>query len=301
MSSLQRHHHFRWDLISPDDRLAKLEARIVSLLLETKIKDEARDSSVAFELKHQAGVAQCGRILAAKRDLDLELAAAGALLHDIYVIVTGSYEDHARRGGPIADELLDQTGSYQPAEKGIVGRIVTNHSDKHIISDDAYIEFGKDADVLDCMLYPDALDEYLLVKPLDKVKCYFARAQSIWAELGIPIPPAFKMLDNYKNDEWLVGTRSLSGNEAQCLVKAALCNPNIHPFAVRKEPSGKSYRVYAPQALAEALPTAQVTAEPEDSLFEGLQGGEMALIWPGIKKHQILDEDSAKSRGIIER
>lgn len=301
MRSLQRHHHFRGDLIPPDDRLAKLEARIVSLLLETKVADEARDSSIAFELKHQAGVAQCGRILATKRDLDVELAAAGALLHDIYVIVTGSYEDHARRGGPIADELLDQTGNYQPTERDIIRRIVTNHSDKHIVSDDAYVEFGKDADVLDCMLYPDALDEYLLVKPLEKVKCYLARAQSIWAELGIPVPPAFKMLDDYRSDEWLVGTYSVSDNEARRLVKAVLCDDNIHPFAVRKEPSGESYRVYTPLASAEALPMAQLSDESEDSLLEGIQAGEMALIWPGIKRHQILDEDSAKNRGIVER
>lgn len=188
LQPLQRHHHFRKDLITPTDRLAKLEAHVVSMLQETHVGDDERDSSIAFELKHQAGVIQCGRILAAKRSLDVDLAAAGALLHDIYVIVTGSYEDHARRGGPIAGDILDQVGPYSSAEKNIIDRIVINHSDKHVTSDDIYAEFGKDADVLDCFQYPDALDEYLLVKPLTRVKSYFRRAQDIWVDLGIPVP-----------------------------------------------------------------------------------------------------------------
>ena len=300
MQPLQRHHHFRKDLIPPTDRLAKLEAQVVSMLLETQVGDDKRDSSVAFELKHQAGVIQCGRILAAKRNLDVDLAAAGALLHDIYVIVTGSYEDHAHRGGPIAGDILDQVGPYSPAEKDIIDRIVTNHSDKHITSDDIYAEFGKDADVLDCFQYPDALDEYLMVKPLSKVKSYFERAENIWTDLGIPVPPAFKMLQDYTDDAWLVGSYTMPVDETHQIIDGALCNPNTHPFAIRKE-SDNSYRMYVAHTHNPTVPE----RSPRRSRFpdpfpQGIGNDNVMLIWPGIGRYQLLDKESAKQRGIAE-
>jgi uncharacterized protein len=298
MEQLQRHHHFRTDLISSSDRLASLEARVVSLLTSSNVPDSKRDSSIAFELKHQAGVAQCGRILAAKRGLDVELATAGALLHDIYVIVTGSYEDHARRGGPIANDLLDQTGSYQPDEKAIIDRIIVNHSDKHIFTSDAYTEFGKDADVLDCFLYPDALDEYLLVKPLAKAKQYFARAKSIWADLGVPVPAAFNMLDDYVPGGWLYPEGAVSLKTAAQLLMDAMADVQMHPFALIMEDSG-SCIVYASDA-SYLHATSGSSGKTDQVWPEELQIGQVALFWPGLAKYEILSKADAIERGIIQ-
>src|SRR5687768_3226313 len=148
MHKISRHHHFIVDDIPVSDRVARVEARLVDTLIHSEVADERRDSSLAFELKHSAGVVQCGRILAQKRGLDLEISAVGALLHDIYVIKTGSYRDHARRGEEYGREILRAVGGFSHAETERIVEIIVNHSDKHLISPNPYVEFGKDADIL---------------------------------------------------------------------------------------------------------------------------------------------------------
>src|ERR1700734_3225605 len=72
-----------------------LEMKVVELLRTSQVPDSARDSSIAFELKHSSAVVQFARLLARQRNLPVDVCAAGAVLHDIFVIVSGSYTDHA--------------------------------------------------------------------------------------------------------------------------------------------------------------------------------------------------------------
>jgi hypothetical protein len=206
MRTIRDFHHYRAHEIPSDDRISRLELRVVDLLQSSTLTESERDSSVAFELKHSSATTQLARLLAHKRHLQEEACAAGALLHDIYVIVQGKYKDHARLGEPIACELLKDAGFGNPTENKKIIDIIVNHSDKHLFSDDPYIEFGKDADVLDCFLYPNAVEYYLRHKPLSHMFHYLSRAKTIWSDLGISsFPNYLTLLDSYEPN-WLAET-----------------------------------------------------------------------------------------------
>lgn len=197
MELVKHHHHFRKELIDPSDRVALCERYIIDVLLTTTLPDSKRESSIAWELKHHSGVTQMARLLARKRGLPLDTCTLGAMLHDVYVIVHGSYTNHAHLGAPIATQILGEIGGFNSEETDQVFRVVYDHSDKHIWSDDPFKEFGKDADILDIFLYPGPYAEYLLIKPLPILYNYLARAKKIWAELGLPVDPRYDLLKNY--------------------------------------------------------------------------------------------------------
>lgn len=199
MEMLREHHHYKKELIRPSDRVARYERYVIDLLLNSSLPDENSESSIAFELKHHSGTCQLGRILARKRGLPIDVCAVGMLLHDIYVILNGKYEDHAHLGAPIAKQIVTEIGGFNNSEIDQIAKIVYHHSEKDIYSDDPLIEFGKDADILDCFLYPDPFRDYLIHKPLELLNNYLARAKKVWHELGIIEDPAFQLLKNYKS------------------------------------------------------------------------------------------------------
>jgi hypothetical protein len=194
---LEEYHHFKTELIDPRDRVARCERYITDLLLASQIPDSQRDSSICWELKHQATTLQFAKILAAKRRLSVDICAIGLMLHDIYSVVHGKYENHARLGAPIAIEILRKINGFSEEELDQIWRIVYNHSDKQISTQDPYQEIGKDVDVLDCFLYEGAFDYYLGNKPLPVFREYLRRAKNVWRELGLPIDPRFDLLDGY--------------------------------------------------------------------------------------------------------
>lgn len=172
-------HHFVGDGLS---RSELVQQWLVRTLLSSQVLNEKRESSVEWELKHSSGVIQIARILADKRDLDIEMAEVAACLHDIYVITNGSYKDHARLGASIARKILEQMGSFKKNEMDIIAEAVGNHSDKHIYSDKPYVELVKDADALDCFLYGDHIYDD---KPDETKRHYLKRIISIRRELGL--------------------------------------------------------------------------------------------------------------------
>jgi hypothetical protein len=243
MRALADYHHFRADAIPARDRVARCERRVIDLLLSSQsLPDTARESSIAFELKHHHSVAQLGRILARKRGLPLDVCTVGALLHDIYVIQHGGYTDHAHLGAPLALSILRDIGGFTGHELEQVHSVVFNHSDKHVWSADSLAEFGKDADVLDCFLYPGAFDYYLRHKSLGSFAEYLKRATNVWHELGIPSDPRFRLLEGF-TDGWFtrrvsvtawLGLHTLATLEALAALgaEAPACPP---PFAVKSQ------------------------------------------------------------------
>ena len=213
MRPLRPYHHFRNDRIEASDRVAKCERLVVDKLLGSSLPDSRRESSVAWELKHEAGVAQMARLLARKRGLAVDLCTVGGILHDIYVIVEGKYEDHAHRGAPIAKAILDEIGLFSEEETARILKVVYHHSDKHIWTSDGFAELGKDADTLDCLLYPDALQYYLGNKRLEIFRHYLKRAQRLWDEFNLPQEPALALLDNY-GPQWFQRIAAWPGNDA---------------------------------------------------------------------------------------
>jgi hypothetical protein len=168
------------------------------------------------------------------------------LLHDIHVIQHGSYADHAHLGAPLALEILRDIGGFSSSELEQVHTIVFHHSDKHIWSADPLAEFGKDADVLDCFLYPGAFDYYLRHKSLASFAAYLKRAQGVWAELSIPPDPRFAILDGFAPG-WLQRDRTLNYEQATTTLTALelLAEPSHPtcppPFAVRRSGSATTF------------------------------------------------------------
>lgn len=183
------HHHYKGDRLS---RSEKIERKVVELLLTSKLLDSQRESSIVWELKHSSGCLQIAKILAEKRNLDVELAEVAAVLHDIYVIIHGKYKDHAKLGAPIAEKLLQEIGGFSSKEIEIITLAITHHSEKDIYSDNPYIELIKDTDVFDCSLYKGAEGEYRLTKKEPLFQEYIKRIKKIRQELGLPVQSIFR-------------------------------------------------------------------------------------------------------------
>jgi len=86
-------------------------------------------------------------MLADKRGLDSELATMIGLLHDIYPLLTGDTENHAKNGSILAREILTDLDIVDDEELDIICTAVKYHSKKRAVHDE-YSELAKDADVL---------------------------------------------------------------------------------------------------------------------------------------------------------
>lgn len=184
--------HFKGDDMT---RAEIMERMVVETILKSKMPDEKRAWSKTFELKHSSSVAQMGRILAQKRGLDSDLAAVICAMHDIYVFSTGRVTDHAHKGAPIAEKMLKKTKKFAPAEIKLITTAIYNHSDKHKVSKNPYVELVKDADVFDCSLYDGVHDAYIYEKSKATCKTYFARVKAIRKELGLPKDAQWDVLE----------------------------------------------------------------------------------------------------------
>lgn len=301
MDELADYHHFRRGAVPRADRVARCEQRVVELLLESELTEDQRESSLAFELKHHHSVAQFARILARKRGLSIDACTVGALLHDIYVAVEGRYADHAHLGLPIAEGVLDEIGGFSGEERSMVGRIVFHHSDKHLWSDDPFVEFGKDADVLDCFLYPGAFGFYLRHKKLDVFQHYLARAKAVWAEIGMPADPRFEILDGYSG-EWFERLDPFLKAEAPARVGALLSQNGAKPVppllvdvvddtvevAISRSGSGERPSEHR---SAPADPTAEGVAS---RLIQVAAGGDGVLVWPVLQSFERVARDASR-------
>ena len=189
MSDYQDFHHYKGDNLTPAE---KVERRVVELLLESQITDSERESSVAFELKHSSGCCQIARILAQKRGLDVTISETASLMHDIAVIITGSYSDHAKAGAPLARKILEEVSGFSEEHIDAITNAIAHHSEKEVYSNDPYVELVKDVDVFDCSLYRGAEGYYRLHKPDHIVAEYVKRIQRVREELGLPDKPIFR-------------------------------------------------------------------------------------------------------------
>lgn len=176
------YHHFKGNYLTSSE---KVEKKVVELLLNSKIPDSKRESSIIFELKHSSECVQIARILAQKRNLNISLAESIAALHDIYVIVNGIYKNHAELGAPIAKGIMKKIGGFSAKEIKIISDAVAHHSEKDIYTENSYIELIKDADVFTCSLYKNAEDEYRLSKSDSLFQEYSNRVKKVRKELGL--------------------------------------------------------------------------------------------------------------------
>ena len=177
------YHHLKGKNVT---RAELIEREMIRIILKSKMPDAERSWSKTFELKHTSAVTQIGRILAQKRGLDSTLAAIMCAMHDIYVFTTGRAAEHAHKGAPIAVALLKKTKRFTPKEIKLIASAIYNHTDKHIVSKNPYVELVKDADVLDCGLYDGVHDAYVYEKSPANCRAYFKRIKKVRKELGLP-------------------------------------------------------------------------------------------------------------------
>jgi HD superfamily phosphodiesterase len=171
------------------NRSEKIQAKVMDMLLKSRIPQDKRESSVQWELRHFSGVIQFARMLAQKRDINEELAEVSAALHDMAVITNGSYTNHAEIGGNMARKLLQKSNNFSESEIEKIVAAVSSHSDKHVYSNDPLSELVKDSDTIDVFLYGDKIYDY---KKEDVLIHYYKRVISIRKELNLPERQYFK-------------------------------------------------------------------------------------------------------------
>jgi hypothetical protein len=312
------YHHFRADAVRVDDRVARCEEHVVQLLLKSQLTEAQRDSSVVFELKHHHSTAQFARVLARQRGLPVDACTVGALLHDVYVMTEGRYADHAHLGAPIALKIMDELGGFSADEHSMVERIVFHHSDKHLRSADPFVEFGKDADVLDCFLYPGAFGFYLRHKPLAVFSHYLDRAKNVWRQVGMPEDVRFSILDTYA-DGWMDTRSDFVTERASSAISGLLCRSGPVPpppflLAIQAAGSivialntmsweahleahanfGKSSRLSVQQAMgleAAQRPDADTNEANTKVLLEAARStGMPVIVWPALDAYEALED-----------
>jgi hypothetical protein len=296
---IEPYHHYSTERHGERLPIEALEEEVVQLLLSSDVPDARRDSSISFELKHSSGVLQFARVMARKRHLPVDVCAAGALLHDVFVIVSGSYQDHAHRGAPIARRMIEGTGGFTDQQIKSAETIVYDHSDKHIVSADPFAEFGKDVDVLDSFLYPGAFDWYLANKPLDVFQHYLVRARSVWSDLGLAPDPGFALLDGYSGN-WLDAAVDIDVDDR---VHPTALPADTPPFLITSERGiaeawystdswrrleGKGSRVRNP--VVERLKEA---ARAILALSHIREPGLATMVWPAIARYEIIPKSSS--------
>ncbi len=186
---LKDFHHYKGDALSPAE---KVERKVIEMISSSKISDAEREDSATFEFMHASGCMQIGRLLAQKRNLEVDIASIACMLHDIFVIVNGTYKNHGVEGAPVARQILEEVGGFSEDQVNTITQAVAHHSEKEVYSNDPYTELVKDVDVFDCSLYRNAEGFYRLHKSEDIFKEYVKRIKKVRAELGLKPEETFR-------------------------------------------------------------------------------------------------------------
>lgn len=157
-----------------------METRIKQVRAEVdRLIRELHPDNERFFYSHLHGVSHYCTLLAFRRNLNVEIATICGMVHDIYPLYTGVFEDHARKGVPYVKSLLESLNIFTDREIQLVTQAVYRHSDKKSI-DEPYDELLKDADVMyHCLYDPD--------DPIREKE--FERYKGILRELGCTVMP----------------------------------------------------------------------------------------------------------------
>ena len=117
-----------------------------------KLIAEFQSHNARYFFNHLYSVSEYCALLALRRGLDPELAAASGMLHDIYQVTAGSIEQHAVLGAEVAEGVLLATGLYEKDEIAVITTAISRHSKKRKLHD-SYDELLKDADVMSHCFY----------------------------------------------------------------------------------------------------------------------------------------------------
>ncbi len=137
--------------------------KILNILLDeiTQMEDFERDQPLTWSMKHMFSCSQISKLIAASRKLDIEIAGITGAIHDLFLIRTGIFEDHAPKGGPLVIDFLNKFNQTYGEEYGylsekeieIIYQATILHTDKTNYTKDEIVELTKDADALDRFLH----------------------------------------------------------------------------------------------------------------------------------------------------
>jgi len=113
---------------------------------------EHQPYNARYFINHLYGVSEYCALLAIRRNLNPELAAACGMLHDIYQITGGTTEQHAVKGAGEAEKILRSMNTYSEKEIAVITTAISRHSKKRKYHE-PYDELLKDADVMSHCFY----------------------------------------------------------------------------------------------------------------------------------------------------
>lgn len=142
----------------------------IRIIVDQHIAKMAEENDRKFAYIHLYGVSQFATMLAIKRNINSEICAIAAMLHDIamYAFNCGRNK-HAEKSADYAKELLEQTGSFQEEEIKLIVYAISVHSNKLSKQDGVYAETLKDADVLSHYFY----NPNIPISERDRVRLYY--------------------------------------------------------------------------------------------------------------------------------
>ncbi|MFZ1988786.1 MAG: HD domain-containing protein [Alphaproteobacteria bacterium] len=133
------------------DALEQLRQAVDAILLRQADTQTRRNGFV-----HLYGVAGWCALLALRRGLDAQLAAAAGMLHDISAYQTGDMTDHTRRSSDLARQMLAATPAFTPPQVQQICDAILRHDEK-LTTHQPLDEVLKDADLMQHYLYNPAL------------------------------------------------------------------------------------------------------------------------------------------------
>lgn len=135
---------------------------LVMLFTEWKTHENInRPQKIEWNIMHMFSSSQLAKIYALKYDLDIELCAMIAILHDIAVVEGKIKKDHDKLAKEYVLGAIDRyNNDYRKKleiiteeEIGIILKAVSVHSDKKTVSENKYVEMLKNVDSTDRYLY----------------------------------------------------------------------------------------------------------------------------------------------------
>lgn len=155
------------------DRIDSVRAYVDNIFDLITDPVEKRDACI-----HSYGVSHCCVLLAAKRGLNTELAAAIGLLHDVYRYKTGISALHSQNGAEMVRVAFKyiMKDIFSDDEQIIIKSAIYHHANKGYVHDE-YDELLKDADVIQRLALDNTYGWF-----------YGKRLINTMKELSLPLP-----------------------------------------------------------------------------------------------------------------
>lgn len=135
---------------------------LVMLYNEWKmLTNENRPLNIEWNIMHMFSSSQLAKLYAINKNLDIELCAIIAILHDIAVVEGRIRKNHDKIAGKYVLGVIerfnnkcdDNTNQINDIEVSIIINAIIGHSDKDNFIDDEYAEMLKNIDCVDRYLY----------------------------------------------------------------------------------------------------------------------------------------------------